>query len=184
MIFILFLLTNQTKDIFHLKFPIFKISRLLTIGDPVKTLSIGARLWSSSRSLFLKINLGLWDEQPSSRTIFHWFHQISAESAATRHCSRNVKEDDWIKWHIFFRLWSRRCGSGGTWSVAWNGSHGIWKEMIDSNTKFKYLTLHDYLDKYRVMYTNVSIKLNWLSLVSIIVVMCALVKSEPNRCRR
>ena len=57
MIFTLFQLTNQTKDIFHFKFPILKISRLLTIGDPVKTLSIRARLWSSSRlSWFLSQN--------------------------------------------------------------------------------------------------------------------------------
>ena len=59
MIFTLFQLTNQTKDIFHFKFQIFKISRLLTTGDPVKTLSIRARLWSSSRS-FLFIFLILW----------------------------------------------------------------------------------------------------------------------------
>ena len=36
MFFNLSQLTNQTKDIFRLKFPIFKILRLLMIGDPVK----------------------------------------------------------------------------------------------------------------------------------------------------
>ena len=43
---------NQTKDIFHLKFPILKIPRLLTIEDPVKTLSVWARLWIALNTRF------------------------------------------------------------------------------------------------------------------------------------
>ena len=42
MIFPLFQLTNQTKVIFHLQFPSFKIPRLLTAGDPLKILSLRA----------------------------------------------------------------------------------------------------------------------------------------------
>ena len=36
LIFPLFQLTNQTKVIFHLQFPSFKVPRLLTAGDPLK----------------------------------------------------------------------------------------------------------------------------------------------------
>ena len=57
MSFTLFQFTNLTKDIFHLNFPIFKIPRLLTIGNPVKTLSIWARLWSD---LTQSSNLQTW----------------------------------------------------------------------------------------------------------------------------
>ena len=44
MSFTLFQLTNQTKDIFHLQFPIFKIPRLLTAGNHVKTISQSDKL--------------------------------------------------------------------------------------------------------------------------------------------
>ena len=49
--------TNQTNDIFYLKIPIFKIPRLLTIGDPVKTSSLWAWLLTSSHSFVFKTQI-------------------------------------------------------------------------------------------------------------------------------
>ena len=40
MIFTLFHLPNQSRYIFHIPLPIFKIPRLLRAGDPVKTLTL------------------------------------------------------------------------------------------------------------------------------------------------